>query len=251
MKKGILCLIGIFALVTGGGAFAVDFSLSAGGGFTFSGAFTTSETKMWGEFPGPTPITVESDQKGTDLNYGGFLFFDATYGEVYVSVSGGTGTLEVASSTSVGGGTPTAQTDSFDRTTFSLGIGLLGKYPFQLQKFTLFPLAGIEYQIFFTGIYENYPTSTQPMDFDATDFSILALRFGGGVDYALTESLYIRFEALYGFKIAATKFDEKNTDFVNAGGTLPFMGATTGAGGEVKSGWVNTVTVKLGVGYKF
>ncbi|GHU15573.1 hypothetical protein FACS1894163_02790 [Spirochaetia bacterium] len=183
------------------------------------------------------------------MNYGGFLFFDATYGEFYLSVSGGSGDL-VNTSTTTGLGAPITQDPSYPKTaTSSLGIGLLGKYPFQLQKFTLFPLAGIEYQVFFTGAYKDDYT-TDAIETKASDFNTLWFRAGGGVDYALTESLYIRLEGLYGFKLAPTEFDKNSENYVEGGGPLPSMGAT-GTGGDVKSGWVNTVTLKLGVGYKF
>ncbi|GHV64595.1 hypothetical protein AGMMS49587_17300 [Spirochaetia bacterium] len=247
MKKGILCFIGMFALASG--AFAVDFGLSAGGGFTFSGAFTKATTEM-----GNAAVYQQnSDQKGKDLNYGGFLFLDATYGEFYVSVAGGSGTLE-STSTSVTplGSTPLGADSGspYTRKTSSLGIGLLGKYPFQIQKFTLFPLLGIEYQIFFSGEYPYDPTGTAgtgyPVATKAMDFSTLWFRVGAGGDYAITEALYVRLEALYGFKLAKNGFDKNNTAFVEGGG--PGGALVTG---EVKKGWVNTVTVKLGVGYKF
>ncbi|GHV13726.1 hypothetical protein FACS189491_09070 [Spirochaetia bacterium] len=266
MKKSILCLIGICALASG--AFALDVDLSVGGGFVFTGAWTTARTEMnrAGD-ASPMPIAmamqINSDQKATDLNYGGFLFFDATYVEFSLSASGGSGVLDDVSTatTTVNGAVMNKKRvhNTYHKSaTTSLGIGFLGKYPFHFQQFTFFPMAGLEYQMFFSGSYEN-KYSRDAIATKASDFNTLWFRGGAGADYAISEKLFIRFEGLYGCKLAATKYDNNNKEFIkNAGGIplfeIPGVGGLlpqTEEEGKVKSGWVNTFTAKLAVGYKF
>jgi hypothetical protein len=133
----------------------------------------------------------------------------------------------------------------------SLGIGILGKYPFHFQQLTFFPLVGCEYQIFFSGSYDN-KYDRLAIDTKASDFNTLWFRGGVGADYAISEKLFVRFEGLYGCKLAATRYDEANKAFIkNAGGIPSFAPMMqTKEDGKVIKGVVNTFTAKLAVGYK-
>ncbi|MDL2229690.1 hypothetical protein LJC14_05520 [Treponema sp. OttesenSCG-928-L16] len=233
MKK---CFMLLLCLLLGTAMFAADFGMSFGGGFEFFGNWTTADTE--GELEPLMPgVFMESDQKIADLNYGGFLFFDATYAELFVSVYGGSTKLDATNKFDYFG--PQTQDKSYSKTTSSMNIGILGKYPFVLNKFTLYPLAGVSYQIFFSGDYGDEYTNEAKVKTKASDFNTLWFHVGGGVNYELPKSLYVKFEALYGFKLIATKYDTRSDDFVDSV-----------QDGKRTSGWVNGFTARIGIGYK-
>lgn len=231
-------------LLLGSAAFAAEFTMSFGGGFEFFGDWTTATTQFDADItmppiPFPVTATTKSDQTITDLNYGGYLFFDATYVQLNVSFYGGSTSLESENNTYVSGNKVDSNTTPFDKTTSSMSIGLLGKYPFELNKFTLFPMIGVSYQIFFSGAYgDDYAKNS--IETKASDFNSLWFNVGGGVNYALTEKIFINFEALYGFKLMPTEYDKNSDDFIEGKDN-----------GKRTSGWVNTFTARLGVGYRF
>lgn len=235
MKKYVIMTL---CLLLGTAASAADFSMSLGGGFEFFGNWTTADTE--GELdPVKYPaIFIESDQEIADLNYGGFLFFDAAYAELFISVCGGSTKLNATNYLDAGYG-PIAPQKSYSKTTSSMNIGILGKYPFVLNKFTLYPLAGVSYQIFFSGDYGDEYTNEAKVKTKASDFNTLWFHVGGGVNYELPKSLYVKFEALYGFKLIATKYDTRSDDFVDSV-----------QDGKRTSGWVNGFTARIGIGYK-
>jgi hypothetical protein len=154
---------------------------------------------------------------------GGFLFFDAAYAEISFGVWGGGGNLA-----------------SF----VNLNIGLLGRYPFRINdKFSVFPLLGIDYQITVSAklkdggdiLYSDFTTGEEKI---AGDLSALWFKFGGGLDYRITEKVYARAQALYGLR-AANKFE---TIMENRYKWEGYSAKTLLGHGP---------TVKLAVGYKF
>jgi hypothetical protein len=76
---------------------------------------------------------------------------------------------------------------------------------------------------------------------DSGDFSALWFKFGGGLDFAFMQKLYLRLEALYGIRLANT-LEKDMKDMVE---DLP------GADVEVKNLLGHGLTAKLAVGYKF
>jgi len=133
MKKYIALLIAIFALATV--LPAADFSLSAGGGGLLGYSFTRYTLEGG---------NVQSTQSMDRFNYGGWLFFDATYGEFTVMFQGGNNSyaekMDYGSASLSNGKGRGYET--------SLGFSLLGKYPFRInERISWFPLLGIEYQI--------------------------------------------------------------------------------------------------------
>ncbi|QQO09915.1 hypothetical protein [Breznakiella homolactica] len=246
MKRYLLLLLGVLLACTG--VFAAEFNMSFGGGFEFFGNFTTAETQADYGVAGdpwnpPGVILTKSEQTVTDLNYGGFLFFDATYAEVFVSFYGGSTKLENTNNMYVlANGAPTgypAVEDVYEKITASMSIGILGKYPFVFNKFTVAPMVGVSYQIFFGGVYGSDFKEDNPTKLDPSDFNTLWFHAGAGVNYDLTDSMYIKAEALYGFKLMANGYDDKNKDYVEGHPE-----------GELVNGWVNTVTARVGVGFK-
>jgi hypothetical protein len=237
MKKYILSLFILITLASSVFSFELP-PLSFGGGFEFFGNWTTASTEFE---QSADVIFVKTNEEIEDLNYGGFLFLDATYAELFISVYGGSNTLtstqDIKSPPIAGGNRTDSRT--FEKSGASMTFGLLGKYPFKLNKFTISPLLGLSYQIFFSGDYGDDYTAVV-IKTKASDFNTLWLHAGADVNYDLSDKLYIKAEALYGIKSAPTAYDLKNTKFIE----------DIKVNGEIKTGWVNTFTARLGVGYR-
>ena len=225
MAKRSLMVLVLAALVAAGGVFAQDIALSAGGGGLIGGDFGGGvEGKMSG-----ASMKIETPYFGG----GGFAFFDATYAELSLAISGNGGTVKTSMS---GSGS-----NDVDSSLVNFNIGLLGKYPFAINDtLSFFPLLGIDYQVTLSAKvdgkdYEGFGGQ----DGKPGDFSALWIKFGGGVDYSITESLYLRLDALYGIRLA-NKFENDMKDTYEK---------TPGVDAETLLG--HGLTVKVGVGYKF
>jgi hypothetical protein len=141
-----------------------EFKLSTGAGglfvMGFGGSYDGDDTKK---------MTL-------DIGGGGFAFLDATFVELSVGYTYGRTTLR----TEIGDET-TKDSDAFG----VFDVDLLGKYPVNLGKISLFPLFGVNYQHAFSPEDEN----------------VWRIRFGGGMDYKFTEKLYLRGQTLFGVRL--------------------------------------------------
>jgi len=203
MKNFFLTLFTSLFLISLPNISALDFSFSAGGGGLLGYTFTRYTLEGG---------NVKSSQSMDRFNYGGFLFFDATYAELSVMIQGGNNSYKenmIYSSASL--------TDSKGTgTEASLGFSLLGKYPFTVNnKITWFPMLGIEYQIAL--IQKRHPDGAfvydrskgkLPEDRDKNDkpyplsaWNSFWIDVGAGLDYNLTNSLFLRGEVLFGFRL--------------------------------------------------
>jgi len=142
---------------------AQDFSLSAGGGLTLGNSFFTWRSN-----------SSSDSHKHNELGIGAFGFFDATYVELSISYK-----FEFV----VGD-------DGFENNQGSINIGFLGKYPFDMGYFMLYPLLGVQYKIF---------TSFDDVWFDDfSDDNVLWIMVGGGGDYLFSDALFFRGQLLWG-----------------------------------------------------
>ena len=143
---------------------AQDFSLSAGGGLTLGNSFYSGRSK-----------NSSYSLKQNNLGIGVFGFFDATYVELNVGYK-----FEFV-----------VDDEGYQYNKGSINIGLLGKYPFDMGYFALYPLLGVQYMII---------TSYDDVWFD--DFSednALWILVGGGGDYLFSDALFFRGQVLWGF----------------------------------------------------
>jgi opacity protein-like surface antigen len=223
MAKKCLTIL-VIAALSAGGIFAQeqeqgnetpkkDFGLSAGaGGF------------IGGDFGGG--VKVDSSSLETPYFGGGvYAFFDATYAELSLGFFGGGGKMKPA---------------EIDWSIMSLNIGLLGKYPVSIDsKLLVFPLLGIDYQIVTSSKDKDGNDLKFGEDSGPGDFSALWFKLGGGLDFAVAEKLYLRFEALYGIRLA-NKFEN---DYVKDYKDMGSDDVTTRLG--------HGLTAKLAVGYRF
>ena len=241
MKKILLsaALISISIYV-----FGADFSLSAGGGGLFGYTFTRYTLEGG---------SVKSEQTMDRVNYAGFLFFDATYAEFSVLIQGGDSiysenmiytTASLADSKGKGYET-------------SLGFSLLGKYPISInEKFSWFPLLGIEYQIALIqrrqpdgGIVHDRTKGNTAADRDKKNnpyplsaWNSLWINIGAGLDYNITGSLFMRGEFLFGFRLP-TNYEMGALEVVKN----PPMNAKN----PKLAGLTGSPALKLGIGYRF
>jgi opacity protein-like surface antigen len=143
-----------------------------------------------------------------------------------------------------GGGGDSEVKTSFGSSTedfsfMGLDIGVLGKYPFTIsEKLSVFPLLGITYRVAL-----SVKSGGEKSD-DPGDNSALWFKFGGGLDYALTEKLYLRGSLLYGIRLA-NKFEKDLEDSYKA------LGSGLGMDVSTKTLRGHGLEVKIAVGYKF
>jgi len=222
MKKCISVLV-LLALLAGG-AFAADFGLSAGGGALFDMSLNNG-------------VKVDSDgMKGSlghnNTSFGGFIFFDATYVEVDIGFA--YGILK-----------PYAKDDAKDlkddkdTTAMQLNFALLGKYPIEVGSFTIFPLLGVSYNFVLSAKRDGKTLKNAKDEEIAKDLSQFGILGGIGADFGLTDSLYLRAEALFQLRLASKYQNDtkKGLEDMGAKGGKPTLGV-----GPV---------IKVALGYKF
>jgi opacity protein-like surface antigen len=176
-KKIVLGLL--IAVIACGATFALpEFKLSAGGGGFFDVLFKTGKI---------------GDHKVNSNAIGGgvYAFFDATYAEIDLDMLFNSQT--------------DPDIDDFSMRGIFFGFSVLGKYPFEVGPVTLFPLVGIDYQMFLSGT--PYYKDEAGDSIDRNDMSkpensdLFSIAAGIGLDYPITDSLYIRGEFLWNFKL--------------------------------------------------
>ena len=195
MKKMILVLVCVCITAF---AFAGDFEMSIGGGiigetiFGLEGNMTVEETIL-----GNTIKTSTKSKNKSNLNFGAFFFFDATYVVGSLAYIYGYTQYEPTVDTYLNGsqvmGVQTTTKGSFH----ALELGLLGKYPFQLgERWKIFPLLGVSYILVLSGeTRSGGDTDSWNTPSDANRLGFLG---GVGADFLLTNSLFIRGEFLWG-----------------------------------------------------
>ncbi|MDR1868659.1 MAG: hypothetical protein LBQ82_01590 [Treponema sp.] len=253
----------VFIVLTAGGIYAQSpFKLSAGiGGFIggdFGGGFDASVNV-------PGFLSMDMSHKSPYYGGGVFIFLDATYAELSFGFFGGSGNSKT--SMDVNSTFMTIPTVSLETNMSYMGlsIGFLGKYPFRINdKLSIFPLFGIDYQIMLSvkdedgnegissltnmlsilslaGVVDNETLSIisgSIPDSKSGDFSALWFKFGAGADYSFNDKIYLRVEALYGFRLA-NKFEKDMVDAMNSYNI------------EADSRLGHGLSVKAAVGYRF
>ena len=165
-KKSLLVLV-LAALITGGTfAQTQQVQLSAGGGLQLGFAVPTGDWSDW--YP-------------NFFNFGFHGFFDATFVEASLSLDWLTGTQDFFG-------------HSFRITMFDLGITVLGKFPIDMGQFTIFPLAGLGFNIPLSGWLDGNRVDRE----DLLNPNMF-LSFGGGADFDLANNIFIRPSLLLNF----------------------------------------------------
>lgn len=235
-KKGLLILV--LAVCIAGSAFAeFRFSIGAGGYFTsdFGGG---ADAQLSG------PVYYEHSIKTPYFGGGGFLFFDLSFAELSFGFFGAKGEMNSSRNINVSGASLIKYSKAFSTTYSGMDFGLFFKIPFSIgDKFSLFPLLGIDYLVMSSVKVEDIEYS------DPTDFSALWFKTGIGFDFLVNKHLFFRLNALYGLRLP-NKFDldeagslKLEYDIVDA-----ILGSRSGRHGPNLG---HGLTVKLAIGYRF
>ena len=249
MKKFLFFLVFLMAAFSGS-LFAADFSISAGGGFLIGGLFTRYNLNADGIKDG-NQIKVDAGQDMNQFNYGGLLFLDATYAELSIAVQNGINNWQqIMDIQGLQSNTPS--TGKGWESMF--GFMILGKYPFRMgERFTLFPLLGVEYQIALVqeraqpdGWVYDRSDGIREQDKDGnayklSDWNSFFVTIGAGADFALTGKFFIRGEILYSFRLK-TDYEKKN---------IEYMKAMSGDNDPNLSGLTSGPSLRLSAGYRF
>jgi opacity protein-like surface antigen len=207
MNKNPL-LAGVFIFLSST-VFSLD--LSTGYGLILGGNFDT--------------LSSESDADSTmvkqaynQFNFGGLIFFDATYIVVDVSFYGNLTTFNYNNTLKA----YTMVNDDYQLSGSNLAFGLYAKYPFTLDnKISIFPILGLQGSI---GLSQNFMRDFGARNAkkganygNANDWSNFAVKFGAGVDIKMNDIIFLRAELLGNYRFN-TALDEAFIDAVNNGG---------------------------------
>ena len=246
MKKRICAVLLVLAAAA---VYGANFSLSAGAGGIFGGFFTRYTLSADGTVDGDR-IVINAAQEMNQLNYGFFIFFDATYGAFSVYYQNGANTFK--ESYSIAGLDREMPEGSGDGWDSYLGFSLMGKYPFVLnERLAVFPMLGLDYQVSLkqrrtqpNGWVYDRDDGYRESDKDGEayllkDWNSLWINLGGGLDIGLHDNFFIRGEFLYSFR-PMTPFEVKNLDMMKqlSGDPKPKLrGLTSGPSIRLSAGW--------------
>ena len=179
---------------------------------------------------------LEWEKSGEALTtpyYGGglYLFFDAVYVEAFAGYSAGGGKWKSPAATLPSDSLP-------DMARACINIGAFAKYPITAGNIKLFPLVGIDYEVSISG-KRVYGGGREIELGEST--SAVWFKLGGGGDFELGGSAYIRAELLYGWRTA--------NDYENKTRDLNMKEYPTSGGLKTKAG--SGVSFKAGIGIKF
>jgi len=179
---------------------AESFPISIGGGARVGGSFTEGtheETGRTGIGGLMRDYTITETTSKSELDIGGFIFFDLKYAQINASIYNGSGKGRWSWTKDYNKIIPTENDNSTNNfSALLLDIGILAKYPFYLNNITLFPALGAAYQLWLQHTENGKKT---PGDLSANN--ALWLKVGGGIDYRLTRSLFLRGELLWAAKL--------------------------------------------------
>jgi hypothetical protein len=187
MAKRVFSFL-VLAMLVAGGVFAQGFSISAGAGEYFTS-----------DFGGGIESSISGQTTSLKTPYvggGGAAFFDASYAELSLGIFGAGGTFKQEE-----GGQP----NESGMALMGLDFGLMLKYPFAVnEKLALFPLAGATYRLMLSAkdADGNQYKNSGGDEVGAGDFSALGFKLGCGLDFFVTDTIYIRYVESYGARLA-------------------------------------------------
>jgi hypothetical protein len=175
---------------------AADFSVSIGGRIFYNGMFNIWKYNY--EYTGyadPNADLAAIFDNNLFSNHGFGIggFFDATYVEIGIDFI-------------FGSFKPNSEKyfSDFELKSTQFGFSILGKYPFAFGEITVFPLLGIDYQLFLSGESNGWPLSRDDLGDDDDMYDAFSISVGIGLDYNLSGKLYLRGELLANFKKDST-----------------------------------------------
>jgi hypothetical protein len=229
MKR--IVILAMAMVLAAGSVFAADFRIGIFGGGFFQMDFSSMKPKKGG---------------------GAFLNFDFTYAELgvaFVGESSGVGDVSKVSN-SISSNTITGAGKDFVNGLSATGMSIIlnGKFPFTLGNLSVFPLAGVRYDIMFQQKLNGGGEITDAAlgeiskilgsgDLSAIDFNNMYINLGGGLDFAITDHFFFREEVVWAFKIP-NKYDLAYAAFAGQNVVVEFFSSSS-------------PTIMLSVGFKF
>lgn len=163
-----------------------------------------------------------------NMSIGGFIFFDVTYAELNVSFAYGS-ISNLSYNTLLN---KEKEVDKEKLSAMQFGFSLLGKYPINMGKLTIFPLFGVDYNIVLSVKYKNI-SDDNPGYWN--QFGFLA---GIGGDINLTKSLFFRMEGLFHLRLPTKKYNDVKD-------------AYTENKKDINTTWGMGPQIKLALGFRF
>ena len=186
---------------------ANNFPVSIGAGIRLGGVFTEGRRHESGRdlIPsfGPSMynfiITEATGRNAFDV--GAFIFLDLKYASINMGLHNSFGNMHrswnkdfyyydnsVMYSES--------ENSKSDSSVLLFNIGGFLKYPFNINRITIFPAVGAEYHVWISQTENN-----QRVHGNLSANNALWLQFGGGIDYKFSRSVFIRGNLLWGIKL--------------------------------------------------
>jgi hypothetical protein len=240
MGKKLLVLA--LAAAVAGGAFALEIpeiEFSAGGGILLD-AGRIGGVRDEATFPEPyQAMSWDYPWATNHIGFGAFGFVDATFAELSVG-------FHFGSVSHTGGGGENGG-GSMSGTFTALDLTLLGRFPFHIADgLAAFPLLGVGYNIVLSSNISNGETYSWE---NPGEFGTFRIHLGGGVDFDLTDKLFIRGSLLGSYRFAPTVMrndaDEARRDAQAA------IAGIEGASYNVNARGGFGVKVRIGVGFRF
>jgi hypothetical protein len=192
--------------------------LSVGGGASFSPTWMSNKATF-----DVAPVDGETMTLTNAINALSIsAFVDATYVQAYVGYAMTLGDLKATekySSDLLG----TDDSDTSPQSGTWLVIGALGKYPFKVGSMVVFPLLGAEYDLNLTYKYDGSDAKDTMDSDEKANLNQFWLKAGIGADIPVGGALYVRPEALFGYKLLS-KLESDGVDSMEA---LPGVGKDT------------------------
>jgi hypothetical protein len=185
MKKSLVFVALAFLSLS---VFAQQLSVGAGGSFNpYWETYKTSLGSNWAK----TTVSVSM--------FGASAFVDATYIQASIGIGANSKTVKLSNSDSTGASSSSSSSNN-DVATY-LSISALGKYPIELSGFTLFPMAGVEYDLNLSLKDSNGNDSKAGLTSDEkAALNALILKAGVGADIPVATQFFVRPSLLFGYR---------------------------------------------------
>jgi len=191
--------------------------------FAFGQGMSVGAGLGWAPYWNTTRQTVGSSwvqDQDASSGFGGQIYFDAKYIEATIGYFGTGSNFTETVTDSLGDNLSMNQTDG--AAGGWLCISVLGKFPFHVLGFTLFPVAGFEYDLNLTYTDSNGNDLKSGMSSEELNsLNELWFKFGIGADFPVSPVLYIRPTVIGGLKFLS-QLDNDNITSLEAanGGTF-------------------------------
>jgi hypothetical protein len=171
-------------------AFAQSLPLSVGAGINWSPIFISDKLSNGSQWL--------KDVYDTSA-FGGAVFVDAKY--IQASIGIAATSKSVTDNYTDSTGASSSNSISNGNVNTSLSIVALGKYPFELSGFSIFPLAGLEYDLNLSYKDSNGNDLKSGLDSDhKANLNAFFIKAGVGADFPVAEKFFVRPELLVGYK---------------------------------------------------